>query len=421
MADAHVARGSAPREGLFSAVEGADPATSWWRRHPVASYRYAVWLARHAAPEAARGAYLRALEGDPGATEARLDLAEVHRAQGRPDEARAVLEEAGRRDPTRYDVPLRLGHLAVGPEAPPSRRRDLGAAAIEALRRYNDAAALAPWRFETHVAFAKVARRQGNLPEAGRELRVANGMDRERAEILLESFRLAEAEGTPSWQTAGILALALAKEPSRAWEVRREAVEALDAGEAEEKAAIEKARESLSPDFGRADADFEAAALRFTGLLAADLEDPRGLRAEAEAEAGAGRHRRALARFRALLADPYATPEADLAFAAASSASRVDGDLAAQLKARGRVLLGYEALAKGDVPAAVRDFTAAREKEPRSVAAAYGLARALARAGKPAEAATALRAAVDLDPVAGEHASRDPDLSSVWPLVAPRK
>ena len=131
----------------------------------------------------------------------------------------------------------------------------------------------------------------------------------------------------------------------------------------------------------------------------------------------ASRHRRALARYRALLADPYATPDADLAFEAASSASRVNGDLANQLKARGRLLLGFEALAKGDIAAAERDFRAAREKEPANAVARYGLARALARAGRPDEAVVELQEAVRLDPSARGHAESEPDLAGVAPRL----
>ena len=52
-------------------------------------------------------------------TEARLDIAQTLATDGDPDAARAVLEEALAHDPTRFDLRLRLGHLAIGPEPVP--------------------------------------------------------------------------------------------------------------------------------------------------------------------------------------------------------------------------------------------------------------------------------------------------------------
>ena len=99
-------------------------------------------------------------------TEARLDLAELDRISGDPDAARARLEAAREVDPTRFDLPLRLGHLALGEEPVPGDPAPPGANLVEALRHYNEAHALAPGRFEYDVALSRLARRRGDLSGA---------------------------------------------------------------------------------------------------------------------------------------------------------------------------------------------------------------------------------------------------------------
>src|SRR5439155_21994410 len=211
--------------------------------------------------------------------------------------------------------------------------------------------------------------------------------------------------------------LALSASPPLAGGVVREAWRFLDAGEAEEKEAIERAKATLAPDFAAASRDFDAATRRLAGLVLSGLVDRRALRGVARREAADGRHRRALASYRALFADDYAAGDADLAFEVGKSASRVDSGLAALWDSRGRALIGFQALERGDLEEALRDFRAAVSKDAGSAAAKYGLARALGRAGQPEEAAPYLREAIALDPEALERAKAEPDLAAVLPRV----
>ena len=96
------------------------------------------------------------------------------------------------------------------------------------LKAYNLARALNPDRIENTVADAPIARRLGENDECGKMLRKAMltlnvGMDRAPPEILLESFRLSEVEGAPALDQAGILLLALKRDPRLAGIVRQQA------------------------------------------------------------------------------------------------------------------------------------------------------------------------------------------------------
>ena len=387
--------------------------------HPALLYRIATGLASEGRLDDAWKAFDRLLVVDPGATEARLDTAELYRADGRDDDAKAILRRARDLDPTRFDVPLRLGHLTLGDEPLPGQA---GAPAdpIAVLRFYLDAIALAPSRFEGPAALARFHRRMGDLPSARREIARAKELGGLRGEVLLESFRLAEAERTPAAATLAILALALAASPSLAGEVDREATRLLDAGDAEERRALEAAAAAKSgADMARADALYDAAIVRRSALFTAGLMTRSAFRIEAAADATRGKHRRAVAIYRAILSDPFAIEDPRTALAASSSAARFDAALSEALSARGRTLQGYEELGANDLPAAERDFRAALKKSPDLAAAHYGLARALARAGNDVEAAEELTRAVTLAPEAWTRAADEPDLARVRGGVAP--
>jgi Flp pilus assembly protein TadD len=135
------------------------------------------------------------------------------------------------------------------------------------------------------------------------------------------------------------------------------------------------------------------------------------VRSGAATDAAEGRHRRALTRYRALLATPSGARDADLVLEAAKSARRVDSAEWRSLSAWGHELLGDEMLAKGDLPAALREYRAAVDRAPRDASAHVGLARAHARLGATAEARAALRRAVSLDARVASEARADPDLA----------
>ncbi len=381
--------------------------------HPALLYRAATGLATEERFDEAWTYLDRLLVVDPGATEARLDMAEIHRLRGRREDARDVLLRARELDPTRFDVPLRLGHLLLGEEAPPGVPAP-PADPTAVLRHYDEAIALGPTRFEGPVALARFYRRMGDLDAARRELGRAKALGGLRGEVLLESFRLAEAERAAPADATAILALALAASPSLAGEVDREALRLLDAGDAEEKRALEAAAAARSGvDFGPADALFAAALLRRTAIVVAGLAPKSAWYVEARSGAAKGLHRRAVATWRALLADPFAAESPELAFSASKSAARFDAALSEALSARGRVLQGFEELRVDDRAAAERDFRAALGKVEGLAAAHYGLACVLARAGREAEAVTALSRAVELDRNALARAQDEPDLAVV--------
>jgi O-antigen ligase len=380
------------------------------RGHTAGLYRLATLLARSGHFEDARRFFAEQLQSDPGATEARLDVAETWRIEGRPDLAREALLDAGRHDPTRVDVPLRLGHLALGPEEPPSRQVP-PADPLAILRHYNDAAALAPDRFEVDVAYARVHRRRGDAKAAGAALRDAQGKAARLSrgipgEILLESFRLAEAEGDASRAATGILGLALEASPlSVAADIRREADACALAADGAERAG------PADPKAVRA--DFDAARRRYAALALTRRGDLAGIRALARARTQAGQDRAALAAYLGLLADPFAAPDTDLVLEARAVASRVDREIAEALAARGRALLGFEALGKGDAVAAETQFRIAISKDPGGAAAHFGLAKALVRQRRREEASAALAKALAADPTVADRAATDPELSDL--------
>ncbi|MCC7138847.1 MAG: tetratricopeptide repeat protein [Planctomycetes bacterium] len=397
------------------------------------AYEVAAGRARGGDVPAALEAYATLLAWDAGATEARLDVARLHELAGRAAQAREVLDEARRLDPTRFDVPMRVGHLLLGPERPVDAaalhrmqaadgdRREQPVADVAAvLRAYNEAKALDASRFEVDVGYARVYRRQGELARAGAALRDAKEKAARRgqglpAELLAESFRLAEAERAPVSDRVNILALTLAAGPFLTPEVAREATRWLDAGDDVERAGGTAATPLGAGELAKADR--EGATVRLAALLRAGRLDPEPLRAEAAALARDGRDARALAIYRALLADPFAVVDTDLVLEARAVAARADRAVAEQLAARARTLLGLEALARGDGKQALFELEAALAKDPTSVAALLGRAKALALAGRPDEGARELGRAARLDARAWDEAARDATLSGLVPLV----
>lgn len=386
--------------------------------HPPMLYRIAAGLAAEGRTDDAWTVYDRLLALDPGATEARLDVAELHRRDGRDDDALDVLRRARACDPTRFDVPLRMGHLTLGEEPLPGSPNDV-ADPVAALRLYDEAIALAPARFEGPAALARFHRRMGDLPTARRELARARALGGLTGETLLESFRISEAEGADPGASTAILSLALAASPSLAADVDRETRALLDAGDAEETRALEAAAKALSgADMSRTDAHYAAAVVRRAAVVAAGLASKPALTDEAGGDAARGRHRRAVATYRALLADPFGHEDPRVAFAAASSAARFDAALSDAFSARGRTLQGFEELSLAQLAPAERDFRAAIAKTPALAAAHYGLARTLALGGDEAAAAAALARAIELEPAARARAEREPGLASVVARLA---
>jgi tetratricopeptide (TPR) repeat protein len=408
----------------------------WRADHPEGLYRWAVSEAELGRLGAAREAWRRALEVEPALTEARLDLAHSYVLERRRADAEAVLVEARRFDPTRYDLVLRQGHVALGPEPVPGGTQD-GAAGgapqggfdpIEPLRHYNEAQALAPDRFETEVAFARVARRIGDLESAGMHLRTAESRAGPVGEVLFESFHLAEVEGRADERVlAAILVLALAADVGLAPTVRREAM-------ACEAAAKERGHEARTealfdnPRWKGVERAWSAFTVRALALLQARLTDADLLVGEARQQVQAGDFAAALARQRALLAfigdDVPAAPDerrdfferrGNLLIEAAQAASRTDGALARAYYAEGHLLKGLEFLERGALPEARRLLGKATEDAPDDARGWVALARAHARSGDLEAAEAALLEAVKRVPEVKDLLPGEPDLAQVLP------
>ncbi len=421
-----------------------EGALTWRADLPEALYRLGVQHASAGAYDAARDVYRRALRADPGLTEARLDLAQTYQLEGRYDDAKTVLLEAQRRDPTRYDVPRRLMEIALGPEpVPGDAPGDVDE--IEVLRRMNEARALAPERFENELDEARFERRRGDLARAGALVRAALAKTpdpaRPPAEVLIESFRLAEVEGGASdLFTASILLEALLKNPRPARRLELEAEGFIADGEVRELAAIEKSGDPPVEEMRAANRAFRAAAIRFTALLYAGRIDPAVFLVRAKADKAASRMRTALARYRSLLAwtlppqrgsktvSALAGPErlealareGDLLLEAASVANHTDKLLAAFYRTRGQLRIGVELLEKRQARMAELRLSSALETDPNLADAHYALSRAYAQQDQVEAGERSLLEALRLKPELKGPALAEPDLEEVRKRTAVR-
>lgn len=393
--------------------ELAGGALVWRADHPEGHYRFGVHRAEFQRYGEARESWRSALAADPGMTEAWLDIARTYEREDRIEDARAALEEAVRRDPTRFDARMRLGHLALGKEPVPGEASGPDFVPILAHRLYNAAERVAPDRFETAVARARVARRRGKLAEAADQLQRAEEIQPKAPETLLESFRLAEVERKDlDLGVAVILGLAVAAEPRIAATVEREAEDLIAEGRAREALARQAVEGSLTPpDYDAADRAYDAAARRFAGLLHGRGVDAGALLARARAEEEERAWRPALARLRAILSWAYTAPPevgrtrvewlrslADALERAARAASRTDGALARHFYARAHAAQGALLLDEREYVQARRVLDRAVEESPRDARVRVDLARALARTGDPAGAERQLLDALQRDP-----------------------
>lgn len=408
-----------------------------------ALYRLGVASARLGDYAGARDLWRRALEVEPGLSEARVDTAETYALEGRIEDARATLVEARRQDPTRYDLPLRQGHLAMGPEPVPGGARDPAWGPIEPLRSYNEAARLAPERFEAHVAFARVWRRLGDLDQAGAALREAQKRAPQAGEVLYESFHLAEAEGADDATLASILTLALEADARLAVPLSRE-VEACDQEarrreETAEAAARANAAALAVPDMTAADRAYAALHVRLLALLEAglyrghDAPGAEGLLGDARREAEGRRWRGAAARQRALLdylgAEAPADPAARTAFyerrgnllvELGQAAQRFDGPLSRASFDEGHLLQGMALLEQGRLEEAQRRLEDVARERPTDARPLVALARLHARAGRPDDAERALLEALRRAPGIGRALGAEPDLAALLERPAVR-
>ncbi len=431
--------GVTPREASDAAQRYlAGGALRWRPDAPEALYRLGVQEASAGNYTKARETFRSAIQADPGATEARLDLAQVYALEGRLKDARSVLEEARRRDPTRYAVRRRLMELALGEEPvpgdPPTPFDE-----IQVLRLMNEARAVAPERFENRIDEARVERRRATdthgLRQAGALLRAAlagapGPANDPPAEILIESFRLAEAENVGrALINSSILKRAFEKNPRPARRFHAEAMRFLDAGQERVAAARERAGgDPTSLDMKAADRAFSAATTRLVALLFVGLLEPESVLQGALADQDAKRFRRALAQYRSLLAwtkgpgERWRPPQrafrdrvrqSDLYLDAASVAQRIDKALALFYRTQGQLRMGVELLQEDRARDAIRKFRSVIDTEPDTADAHYGLARALARTQQGEAAARMLLRALSLRPELRGRAIAEPDLASL--------
>ena len=425
-APASIEAGTAARETYIARV-GA-----WGEDHPEAWYWLGVQWAREGDLTTARRAWRNAIRLDPGMTEARMDLARTLAMDGRHDDAETVLREAIRRDPRRFDLRIRYGHLGLGPEPVPGDPPALEIDRTEALRRYNAARAEAPGRFENLVAEARLIRRTAETPEelaaADALLLEAAGVEEAEAllpalteapaELVLEAARLAEAMGRPDTAVAALLALAISRDLRVAGTLEKEAERFLEEGQRREDAERERAEQVVRQAGGLPRFDwtpalraYRAGATRLSALLMLDQISPTRQIEVARALTEARRYRQAVARFEAVLAW-LARDDVDQAFANARAAERlraatyidgakaarnVDGDRARGWYARGYTLHAELALARGDLEGAEVYLSRAEEHAPNDLEMRYALARLRARQARDDEAAKALLEVLSAD------------------------
>lgn len=415
-----------------------DVCLHWRPGHPRAWHLLGVERAQAGRLAGAREALREAVRGDPALTEARLDLSQAYAQEDRQADALEVLQEAARHDPRRYEVWRRQAEIVAGPEPVPGDALP-EIDRLAARRLLNEAAARAPAPWIALADDAWFWRRVGDLDLAGSALREAlahapggtGGGGRPPAEVLYESFRLAEWEArAPALVLAGILLEALRAQPAPAARLRAEAERFLDLGDAR----LDAARQTVDAPEARVDdaparRAYDAAAVRLTALLHAGLAQAPEVLARARAEAEDRRFRRALARYRSLLA--WALPgaeaaalegpvglavvarQADLLIEAAQVAARVDAGLARMLYAQGHVRLGLELLERGALGEARRRLERVLEDDPGMAEAAYALARCLARLGDATGAAHWLVQAVHLQPGLAGPARSEADFAAL--------
>ncbi len=415
-------------------------ALEWYPDYADAHYQLGVNDVKHGRFDAAKRHYREALRIDPGMTEARLDIALIHEMQGKFRDAKDALLEAVRRDPTRFDVRLRLARLALGPEPVPGDPFDEAQDWIEVTRLYNEAEEIAPERYENDLADAVVARRRARSPDdlavaiellEKALLRVPDPARRTQetapADILLEAFRLAEAQKLGDLELRTRLQIALATDSRLAGRILGEATRFLDEGEARE-AKIRESVTSVVPklDFSSANRAFDAAAVRLAAVLLEGLADGSSQLRLAQAENDEKRHRRSLARYRALLAlmappnssdrrtDDPSMPfrvRSELFMQAAKVAARVDGDRSRLYYTRGFSMRGWEHLAGGEPLAAIKAFNDALEYDAADLDSRHGLAKALARLKQYDDAARELLEVLRANRNMREAVALDPDFA----------
>lgn len=389
----------------------------------------------------AREAFRRAFELDPGKTEARLDLAQTLKLDGRIDDAKAVLLEATRRDPTRFDTWMRLGHLEIGPEPVPGDPPPADVDWVTALKRYNTAHELAPGRFEYEVALARMERRKATSREdlVGVDVRLEEAaaafapeaatplekLAASPAELIVEAFRVAEAMGAGDAFTNAVLRLALKKDPDVAIAMGREVDRLLAEAQRREDEARARAAETLDPRvFAPADRAFGAATVRLAALLeegAADMIETLEL---ARAEKERKRYRMSLARYRGLLAATQGPNAADmmegdpnaglrwrseLLREAAVVATKVDAAKARDYWARAFTLNGMLHLNEGDADKALTTLRRALDYNDAFADTHFQLARTYARRSELDDASKALLRAIELGPHWKDPARVEPD------------
>lgn len=416
-------------------------ALRWRPELPEAHYRLGALRASTLQYGPAREAFRKALAADPGLTEARLDLAQVYQLEDRGQDARTVLEEAVRHDPTRFDIPRRMGDLLLGlepvPGDPAGTFDDL-----TILQQLNEARTLAPQRFENLVDEARYMRRRAldgrDLALAGAKLREAMAAApgdpaNPPAEILLESFHLAEAEGQPLLLCSTILMQALARNPAPAMRYRAQADRFLDTGADREQREIKRAGGDPSLlDMRSAQRAFDAAAVRYTALLYTGLVDPETVLTRARMETESKQFRRALALYRSLLA--WTLPpkdgeqvqdlrgdkrlesiarQGDLLLEAAKVAQRVDAPLARFYRTQGRLRIGVELLEKGQLDRARMTLQRVVTADPDIADAHFALARVFAGLEEEPRAEFHLLEALRLKPALKGPALGTPDLKTL--------
>ncbi len=346
----------------------------------------------------------------------RPDLRDRGAPRGRRE---AACSRPARHDPTRYDVHMRLGHLALGPEPVPGRRSvERRSTRSEPTGTTTTAERLAPDRFETWVARARMARRRGRPRGGGRAAaRRPTPARPQAAEILLESFRMEEvrARRRTSWSGVSDPDATALLEGSRAGGRRGVEAGRLASGSrpgAERPRGAAAAGSLVPPDYAAADRAYAAAARRIAGLLHARVRtrgpDPGGgARRTRRPRRGVRRWRdcgpfsswaelRARASW-ARRARSVCTTRADLYPRRPGGNARGRRSLALPLRTRARGAGRATCSRTGSGRRRATSSTGAVEEAPRRPACTSRHARALARTGELDAAEDALLAALLLD------------------------